>query len=79
VAVITRAPAKSARSIPTEGQDAGWSVDNSQLIFELDNSSLKTAEIGTINDNGTGFVNLGVQCSFVGCVTCPRIFGPLIS
>lgn len=58
---------------PMEAGDAGWSLDDSQLVFEQDNGgsgqSLPNApaKVSFIGVNGTGYFSLDSACSDIGC------------
>jgi TolB protein len=60
---------------PMEAGDAGWSLDDTQLVFAADNGGNgqsvpnAPAEIGIVNADGTNLTLLGIACSDVGCAS----------
>jgi TolB protein len=58
---------------PMEGGDAGWSLDNSQLVFEGDTGGMgqsvpnATAGISIVPASGGSPTSLNVPCSDIGC------------
>ena len=51
---------------PIEGQDAGFSVDMTQIIFEHDTSG-SSAEIWVMNADGSNQADTGIACTLNGC------------
>jgi Tol biopolymer transport system component len=50
------------------GSDPGFAPNGTQIVFEdATNLRSRTASLGVINVDGTGYQNFGIACSFIGC------------